>query len=106
MKIVYKNIFQPKKNESVCWPLFIIGYFVLRQIFGLEYIVIWGFVLTLIFLGISFERITLIFFIIALIVYLSGLDVEANHYFSFVYGFLVLSLLRHFYLIIKKRFFE
>lgn len=88
------------------WPFFILYYFILRQIFGLNYFVIYGFSILLIFLKLSFETIALIFFSISLIVYIFGLTTEANHYFSFVYGFLVLSVFKYFYLLIKERYFK
>ncbi len=86
------------------WPFFILYYFILRQIFGLNYFVIYGFSILLIFLRLSFETIALIFFSISLIVYFFGSTIEANHYFSFVYGFLVLSVLKYFYFLIKERY--
>ncbi len=88
------------------WPFFILYYFIVRQIFGLNYFVIYGFSILLIFLKISFETIALIFFLISLVVYLFGLTTEANHYFSFVYGFIALSILKYFYLLIKERYFK
>ncbi|EKD86148.1 MAG: hypothetical protein ACD_37C00446G0001 [uncultured bacterium] len=88
------------------WPFFIFYYFILRQVFGLNYFVIYGFSILLIFLRLSFETIAMIFFSISLIVYFFGLTTEANHYFSFVYGFLVLSVLKYFYFLIKERYFK
>lgn len=86
------------------WYMFIPYYFLLRLIFGIEYSVIYFFALAIILLGISFEYGALIFFLISMIVYVFGLVVEANHYMSFVYGFMVLFLLKNFYIIFKERF--
>lgn len=103
MKNLYQDILE-KKYTLLRWPFFVFYYFLLRTVFGLDYIVIYGFALILIFLKISFEYIALVFFLISMIVYLFSFTVEANHYFSFVYGFIALSLLKYFYFMIKERF--
>jgi len=51
----------------------------------------------------EFERIVLIFFAISMITYVFSTPTEANHYMSFVFGFLVLSLLKHFYFVFKEK---
>lgn len=95
-----------KKIAYFWWPNFIAYYFLLRVIFGLEYSVIYSFTIFMVVIRLSFEKIALIFFSISLIVYLFGFTTEANHYFSFVYGFLVLSLFKYFYFLIKERYFK
>jgi len=103
MKSLYDIFSKEQRNILLWWPFFILYYLILRVIFGLEYFVIYSFVLTLIFLRISFEISALIFFIIGLIAYLLNLTVEANHYMSFVYGFMGLSLIKYLYIIVSDR---
>lgn len=95
-----KNI---RKNIFLSTPFLIAYYFVARQLFGLDYSVIYGFVIVLLILRLSFELIALLFLIISLIVYVMGGRVEANHYFSFVYGLLFLSFIKHAYNLVKER---
>ncbi|MFH1827594.1 MAG: hypothetical protein ABH812_04205 [bacterium] len=83
------------------WYFLIFYYFLLRAIFGIEYLLIYSFVIFLIAIRLSFEKIALIFFIISLISYIFATVTEANHYMSFVYGFLVLSVLKNLYLVLK-----
>lgn len=104
MKNLHEIFSKKQRNALLWWPFFILYYLILRIIFGLEYFIIYAFVLALIFLRISFEISALIFFIVSLIVYLFGLTVESNHYMSFVYGFMGLSLIKYVYFIIKERF--
>lgn len=92
------------KNEFLAWQYFIIYYLILRFIFGLTYPLIYASIILMLLARISFEKIAMIFFLIALIVYLFGQDVEANHYFSFVYIFMALSLCKYLYLLLKERF--
>lgn len=59
--------------------------------------------LFLLLIGVSIERVTLIFFSIAIIMYALGGWVEANFYFSYVYIGLILSVVKYFYLAYKDR---
>lgn len=103
MKKLYKKV-SKNNHKFLKWPLFVLYYFILRGIFGLDYLVIYPFAVSLIIFGIPFEISSLIFFLISLITYSFGATVEANHYMSFVYGFLGLSLIKYFYIIIKERY--
>lgn len=96
------NLVVLKNRQLLRWYMFVPYYFLLRFIFGIEYSLIYGFCIILIIFRISFEYIALIFFIIAMIVYVLGSNVEANHYFSFVYGFITLSVLKYFYLLARE----
>jgi len=84
------------------WYFLIIYYFLLRAIFGIEYLVIYSFAIFLTAIRLPFEKSALIFFIISLISYIFATATEANHYMSFVYGFLVLSVLKNLYFVLKK----
>lgn len=85
------------------WPLFIIYYFVIRFFTGVNYGVIYGLIAVLLLFRISFEKIALIFFFLCIVAYIVGREVEANHYLSFVYGFLFLHLLKNLYALFKHR---
>jgi hypothetical protein len=91
-------------NMIFKWYMFILYYFLLRLFFGIEYLTIYFIVIVIILLGISFGYGALIFFLIAMIVYGFGLPIEANHYMSFVYGFMFLFLLKNIFIIFKDRF--
>ena len=93
-----------KKDIFLSWPAWIVYYLILRSFFGVNNKVIYGLAVVLIVLRISFEEIALTFFVISLIIYLIGTTVEADHYLSFVFGFLFLSLLKYMYFLIKERF--
>lgn len=95
-----------EKNNALLFSMpFLVSYYIFtRLIFGYEYPIIYGYLIGLLILGIDFAKISLIFFIVSIIFYLIGSGVEANHYFSFVYTFLVLSFLKEIYFIVKERF--
>jgi len=59
--------------------------------------------LFLLLIGVSTERITLIFFSIAMVLYALGGWVEANYYFSYVYIGMIMSVVKYFYLAWKDR---
>ncbi len=86
------------------WQYFFIYYLLLRVTLNVSYLLIYSTLILMILARISFERIAMFFFLIALVVYISGQDVEANHYFSFVYAFIALSLLKYIYFFFKERF--
>lgn len=77
------------------WSILIVGYFLIRMIFGLSYGLIYGYIALLFFLKIKVENMLLLFFSFTLITYVTGQEVEANHYMSFVFGFMVLTLAMH-----------
>lgn len=94
----------PKLKESIwfSWYFLILYYFILRAIFGIEYFVIYAFAFFLVIIRIEFEKIALIFFTISMIAFILATPTEANHYMSFVFGFLVLSVLEHLYFALKE----
>ena len=61
------------------------------------------YVLLLLLIGVSIERVTIVYFFIALLFYCIGGWVEANFYFSYVYIGLILSVVKYFYLAVKDR---
>lgn len=77
------------------WPVLLAVYGLLRVIFGLNYVVIYGFILLLFALRVQLEHMLIVFFSLAIVLYVLGQDVEANHAMSFVFGFMVLILVRH-----------
>ena len=93
------KIFNLKNQFFFSWYLLIVYYFILRAIFGIEYFVIYAFATFLVIIRIGFEKIALIFFAISMMAYILATPTEANHYMSFVFGFLLLSLLKNLYFI-------
>ena len=96
------KIFNLKNQFFFSWYLLIVYYFILRAIFGIEYFVIYAFATFLVIIRIGFEKIALIFFAISMIAFVFATPTEANHYMSFVFGFLLLSVLKHFYFVFKE----
>jgi len=83
----------------------LVGFFLVIRIFtGTNYGIIYGFIAALLLLRISLEEIALTFFFISILTYITGRDVEANHYLSFVYGFLFLALLKYLYGILRGKY--
>ena len=54
-------------------------------------------VIALLFFKVTTEKITLIFFILAICIYLTGAYLDANHYMSVVYIFIVVSVVKQLY---------
>lgn len=79
------------------WPFLILYYEMVRAILGLSYAVIYGFIAVMFLLRVKIENMLLVFFGITIISYVFGQEVEANHYMSFVFGFMVLLLLTRAY---------
>ena len=79
------------------WSYLIILYLVLRITFGLSYWLIYGFIAFMILIRIKIEVMLMLFFGMTLVAYVLGQETEANHYMSFVYGFMVLMLCIHLY---------
>lgn len=96
IKIKDKNYF------FLNWPYFIVYYFVIRQIVGLQFGLIYFFVFFLLLASVRFITISLIFFIISIIIYILGQNQEALNYMSFVFGFLFIAVVME----INKIFFE
>lgn len=90
----YRKLFSTKNRNSLwmSWPYLVVYYFVARQIIGLQYGLIYFFILFLLVARVRFITISLIFFTISAIVYILGQQQEANNYMSFVFGFLLLSI--------------
>lgn len=86
------------------WYLFIFYYLVLRFLIDVSYELIYAFILVMLLLKIPFEKIAFNFLVIAVITYLLEANVEANHYLSFVYGFLFLVLIRSLFFLGRDRF--
>ncbi|PIR79701.1 MAG: hypothetical protein COU25_04045 [Candidatus Levybacteria bacterium CG10_big_fil_rev_8_21_14_0_10_35_13] len=103
MKEIINKILTVRENFWFSWYFLILYYFILRAIFGIEYWLIYTFAIFMIIMRLEFERIVLIFFAISMITYVFSTPTEANHYMSFVFGFLVLSLLKHFYFVFKEK---
>ena|SRR3989344_7121293 len=96
------KLFKLKDSIWFSWYFLILYYFILRAVFGIEYWLIYAFSLFLIILRVEFEKIALIFFAISMIAFVFATPTEANHYMSFVFGFLLLSVLKHFYFVFKE----
>jgi hypothetical protein len=91
-----------ENNFWFSWYFLILYYFILRATFGVGYLVIYFFAIFMIIIHLSFEKIALIFFVVSIVSYIFAASVEANHYMSFVYGFLGLSILKDFYFALRK----
>lgn len=48
------------------------------------------------------EKIAFIFFFLTVILYILGLEVDANHYMSVVYIFIVISVIKQLYIVVVK----
>ena len=94
-----------KQNQKVLstWPFLIVYYLCFRVLFGQSIILIYILFLTIFILRISPEYGVFIFFILTVILYIFGQFVEANHYMSFIYVFLVIIFLKQLYSLIKQR---
>jgi len=103
MKKTYKKIFN-QNYFYLNWHFLVGFYLLIRILIGLEYSLILVFVLTLVLLRKNFEESALIFFILSFITYIFNAKTEANHYLSFMYGFLVLSLIKNFYFAVREKF--
>ena len=103
----FRNISSVKNRNLILlnWPYLIIYYFIVRQIVGLQYGMIYLFLFFLILARISFITISLIFFVAGCVVYLLGQYQEASNYMSFVFGFLFLTVIDTYIriLIVKKK---
>lgn len=97
LSLIYKN------NKFLSFQYFILYYLFFRFIFDVSYPLIYTFIIIMLALRIGFEKIAFVFFSVAMVIYLLGMSVEANHYFSFFYGFIFLSFLKYIYLFIKDR---
>ena len=101
-----KNVYKIKnlKKLSTEWP-YILGYFLLaRFVLGSSYTLSYILFIAVFLFRIPLSFGALVFFIVAIIVYILGGVIEANHYMSFVYGFLVLFLLKSLYITLKQNF--
>lgn len=95
--------FVKKHSLFFQWQYFIVYYLIVRFASNISYNLIYIFIIIMLIVKIPFEKISLIFFVIALIMYILGKDVEANHYFSFIYVFLCLTFIRYLYFTAKER---
>lgn len=75
----------------------------LRFSLGLTKSLIEIYAIFLLLIGVSIEKMTLVFFFLAMVLYILGGWVEANNYFSYVYIGLILSVVKYFYLAYKDR---
>lgn len=87
-------------------PALVGYYFLIRTFFGLNYLFIYGFIAILVLLRISSEKIAMIFFSLCMVAYIFGKDIEANHYLSFVYAFLFISLIKYLFGIFRDRYLK
>lgn len=103
---MFNNLLKFKKKHALLLSLYaFIGYYLIIRFFaGETYVAIYALIVMLLLLRYSFEKIALVFFILCIVVYVFGNYTEANHYLSFVYGFLFFSLMKYLYVIIVERF--
>lgn len=103
---MFKKIdsFKNKHKSFLSWPILIGYYLIIRFFIGETYEEIYVFIAILLLLRYSFEKIALVFFLLCVIVYIFGYYTEANHYLSFVYGFLFFALIKYLYIILRERF--
>lgn len=93
------------KNRSILSLSVLVGvYIIVRFFFGVHSPMNYVFVFVLLLLRYSFEKIALAFLLLCVVVYVFGKFTEANHYLSFVYGFMFFSLLKYLFIVLKERF--
>lgn len=97
------NKFITKYGHFFHWYNFVAYFLVLRFVTDISYKLIYAFIIVMLIFRIRFEKIALIFFSIGVIIYVLGMNVEANHYFSFVYGFIILTFLKSLLIIFRRR---
>ncbi|EKD86694.1 MAG: hypothetical protein ACD_37C00188G0002 [uncultured bacterium] len=102
MEKIVKKIDLISEKSFLRWQYLIVYFLIARLFFGDKYILLYSLFLSILFLRVKFEYGALIYFILAVIFYLQGRLVEANHYMSFMYGFLVFVLLRNIYFLLMK----
>lgn len=90
----YFNMSALSASPFVRWPFLILYYEIVRAALGLSYTMIYGFIAVMFLLRTRIEDMLLVFFGVTIFSYVSGQEVEANHYMSFVFGFMVLLLLK------------
>jgi len=103
---VQKIVDQSYLHIFLTFPFLMIYFLAARQLFGLHSIFVILLVIMLFVARYSVEAITFVFFFLAILTYIIGPDVEANYYMSFVYSFLVLSILKYTYVIITEKSFK
>lgn len=69
-------------------------FFLVRQIIGIDPLLVYALILFFILLKVSPARISAVFFVISIISIFFGRFVEGNYYFSFSYIFLSISVLQ------------
>lgn len=87
----------------IVWLGFVLGYILVRQIIGLHTFVMYAYLAVLLICRFSFIRIALTFFFIVLDIVLAGNLVEANNYMSYVYVFLVLFLIKEYWMLFTQK---
>jgi hypothetical protein len=113
MRLQIQRIYQISKlEEFVAWKkehtviifiIFILGFLVIRTFIGLHAYFIIFYLLLLLVLRFSFIEISLLYFLIALEADIVGNVVEANNYMSYVYIFLVLCIVKEYWLLFMRK---
>lgn len=94
--------FKKKNHILLSLPSLVLYYLAVVTFTGVSYGLIYAFIAALLLLRYSFVKIALIFFILSFLTFVLGRETEANHYLSFVYGFLFIYLLKNLYLLFKQ----
>jgi len=94
-KVSLRNVFflKNKRVLFLSWPYLVIYYIVARQLVNSGDGLIAFIILLFLILRMSFIKISLFFFIIGVVAYIFGYLTEADHYMSFVFGFLAASII-------------
>lgn len=103
---MFNNLLNLKKKHTTLLSLpALVGYYLILRIFaGETYVGIYALIVILLLMRYSFEKIALAFFFLCIMAYIFGKYTEANHYLSFVYGFLFFTLIKYACLIFMERF--
>lgn len=103
MKEAIVELLKQYRKILPTWPFLSAYYLCLRALFGYSSTLLYILFLTIIVLRISPEYGVFAFFVPMIALYAFGELVEANHYISFIYVFLVIILLKQLYSLIKQR---
>jgi|GEM_PF-3891710 len=97
----YLNV-RKNKHFPLIWTGFVVGYSIIREIAGLHAVLLYVYAVLLLVCRFSFMQISLTFFFLALIAVVNNQSVEANNYISYVFVFLILSVVQHYWSLIVK----
>lgn len=85
-----------RNHLFIIWIGFVLSYLIIREVFGLHAIFIYGFLAILFLCRFSLLQISFTYFSLVLIMDFTGNQIEANNYMSYVFIFLILFLVKEY----------